>query len=408
MKRETRPHILSGYTVLDFTQYIAGPTATRMMAEMGAEIIKVELANSGDRTRDLPQIKNGRSGYYVQQNRGKKSLCIDAKNPAGLAIIKELISKADCLVENFAPGVIARMGLDYDQVKSLNPRIIMCSVSTFGQTGPLAHLPGYDFIAQAYSGITSMIGEPDGPPYFPNAALGNVSTGVHAALAIVSALLHRERTGIGQYLDVSLLDSYFHCHHTAVQMYSLSGGEIKPTRSGKHLPYGAPVSMYRGHKHYMIIVGGVEHQWRQLCDAMGRPELARDPRFRTNAERVKRHEELFEIVQGWLTSMPNDEAIMAKLNQHRVPAAPVLSVEEAINHPHLRERGTIARVHDKLLGDIELPGFPLRFSAFPDGLDLEAPLLGEHNEEVLSRYLGYTPERISELERAGILYSKRI
>jgi crotonobetainyl-CoA:carnitine CoA-transferase CaiB-like acyl-CoA transferase len=141
---------------------------------------------------------------------------------------------------------------------------------------------------------------------------------------------------------------------------------------------------------------------------MERSELASDPRFRTNADRVKRQEELFEIVQGWLTSMPSDEAIMAKLNQHRVPAAPVLSVEEAINHPHLRARGTIARVHDKVLGDIELPGFPLRFSAFPDGLDLEAPLLGEHNEDVLGRYLGYTPERIQELEHAGILYSKQV
>ena len=403
-----RPNMLEGYKVLDLTQYIAGPTATRMMAEMGAEIIKIELPTAGDRTHELPHIKNGRSGYYVQQNLGKKSLCVDVKSPEGLAIVKQLVTKVDCLTENFAPGVIARMGLDYAAVKALNPRIVMCSVSTFGQTGPLSHLPGYDFIAQAYSGITSMIGEPDGPPYFPMAAIGDVSTGVNAALAIVTALLHRERTGEGQYIDVALLDSYFSCHHTAVQMYSLSGGEIRLTRSGKHLPYGAPCSMYRGHEHYIIIIGGMEHQWRQLCQAMGRPELADDPRFRTNAERVKRQEELFEIIQGWLTSLPDDNAIMARLNEHRVPAAPVLSIEEAINHPHLRERGTVRGVHDPLAGRMELPRFPLRFSAWPANREIEAPTLGRDNRDILRSYLGFTDDRISQLERDGILYAEQI
>jgi crotonobetainyl-CoA:carnitine CoA-transferase CaiB-like acyl-CoA transferase len=252
-----------------------------------------------------------------------------------------------------------------------------------------------------------MIGEPDGPPYFPMAAIGDVSTGVNAALAIVSALLHRERKGQGQHLDISLLDTYFNCHHTAVEMYSLTNGQINLTRSGKHLPYGAPCSMYRGHGHYIVIVASMEHQWRQLCEAMGRPGLAGDPRFKTNAERLKRQDELYEIIQGWLTSLPSDDAIMASLNQYRVPAAPVLSVEEAMHHPHMRGRGTITRVHDKILGDFELPGFPLRFSAFPHPLDLEAPLLGEHNAEILSSYLGYTPERIQQLERDGILYSAR-
>jgi crotonobetainyl-CoA:carnitine CoA-transferase CaiB-like acyl-CoA transferase len=284
----------------------------------------------------------------------------------------------------------------------------MCSISTFGQSGPLAHLPGYDFIAQAYSGITSMIGEPDGPPFFPTAALGDVSTGVHAALAIVSALLYRERTGEGQLLDIALIDAYFNCHHTAVQMYSLSGGRIKLTRGGKHLSYGAPCSMYRGRDHYIVIIGGVEHQWRQLCAAMSRPDLAEDSRFRTNADRVEHTEELYEIIQGWLTSFPSDDAIMARLNEYRVPAAPVLSAEEAINHPHLRERGTITRMRDQLVGEIDLPGFPLKFSAFPKDLELQAPTLGEHNSEILKRYLGYDAERVEELERSGALHHKLV
>jgi crotonobetainyl-CoA:carnitine CoA-transferase CaiB-like acyl-CoA transferase len=401
-------HILDGYKVLDFTQYIAGPTATRMMAAMGAEVVKVELAPTGDRSHELPYMKDGRSGYYVQQNIGKKSICADIKNPATIALLKELITKVDVLVENFAPGVIARMGLDYETVKAFNPKIVMCSISTFGQSGPLSHLPGYDFIAQAYSGITSMIGEPDGQPYFPIAALGDVSTGMNAALAIVSALLHRERTGVGQLLDIALLDAYFYCHHTAVQMYSLSGGRIRLTRGGKHLPYGAPCSIYRGHDHYIIIIGGVEHQWRQLCDAMSRPDLKEDARFRTNAERVAHTEELYEIIQAWVTSYPSDDAIMERLGEYRVPAAPVLSAAEAINHPHLQQRGTVTRMHDQLLGEIDLPGFPLKFSAFPRDLKLEAPTLGEHNADILKRYLDYSEERVAELERAGVLQRKRI
>jgi crotonobetainyl-CoA:carnitine CoA-transferase CaiB-like acyl-CoA transferase len=401
-------HILDGYKVLDFTQYIAGPTATRMMAAMGAEIVKVEIAPAGDRTHELPYMKDGRSGYYVQQNLGKKSICVDTKNPAAIELIKELIAKVDVVVENFAPGVIARMGFDYATVKALNPKIVMCSISTFGQHGPLAHLPGYDFIAQAYSGITSMIGEPDGPPYFPTAALGDIGTGVNAALAIVSALLYRERTGEGQLLDIALIDSYFNCHQTAVQMYSLSGGRIKMTRGGKHLSYGAPCSMYRGHDHYIVIIGGAQHQWRQLCDAMGRPDLKEDARFRTGANRVAHTEELYEIIQGWLTSFPSDDAIVERLNEFRVPVAPVLSVEEAINHPHLRQRGTVARMHDQLLGEIDLPGFPLKFSAFPEDLRLGAPTLGEHNGDILERYLGYSIERVEELERSGVLFSKRV
>jgi crotonobetainyl-CoA:carnitine CoA-transferase CaiB-like acyl-CoA transferase len=399
-------HILDGYKVLDFTQYIAGPTTTRIMAGMGAEIVKIEIAPAGDRTRELPFIKEGRSGYYIQQNIGKKSICVDIKNPTAIAVLKELIPKVDVLVENFAPGVIARMGFDYDTVKALNPKIVMCSISTFGQHGPLSNLPGYDFIAQAYSGITSMIGEADGPPYFPTAALGDVSTGVHAALAIVSALLHRERTGDGQHLDIALIDAYFSCHHTAVQMYSLSDGRVKLTRNGKHLSYGAPCSMYRGRDHYIVIIGGVQHQWLQLCQAMNRPDLAKDPRFLTGADRVTNTEELYEIIQGWLTSFPSDDAIMARLNEFRVPAAPVLSAEEAINHPHLRERGTVTRMHDQVLGEIDLPGFPLKFSAFPNDLELQAPTLGEHNGEILKRYLGYANERVEELELSGALHSK--
>ena len=201
--------MLEGYKVLDFTQVLAGPTTTRYMVEMGAEVLKVEIAPNGDISRQVPFLRNDRSGYYVQQNRGKKSLCLDLKHPAGAAIIRELIPKCDVLVENFAPGVIGRLGFDYRVVKTLNPKIIMCSISTFGQHGPLATRPGYDFIGCAYSGVLSMIGEPDRLPVLPQVGVGDISTGVHGLTAILAALLHRERTGEGQFVEDRRLEGDF-------------------------------------------------------------------------------------------------------------------------------------------------------------------------------------------------------
>jgi crotonobetainyl-CoA:carnitine CoA-transferase CaiB-like acyl-CoA transferase len=212
MSTDNQKHILDGYKVLDFTRYVAGPTCTLMMAEMGAEVIKVEFAPTGDPTRAVPIVKDGRSAYFVQHNRGKQSLCIDLKASAGIAIIKELLPKIDVLVENFAPGVMTRLGLGYDVVNAINPRVVMCSISGFGQTGPLSHQTGYDGCGQAISGFTSMCGEPGEAPYAPMVAFGDVSTGAHAMGAIGYALLHRERTGKGQLLDISLLDTYFHYH----------------------------------------------------------------------------------------------------------------------------------------------------------------------------------------------------
>ena len=217
MTASHQEHVLSGYKVLDFTQHIAGPAATRLLVEMGAEVIKVELAPGGEPSRHAPYIK-GRSGYFIQQNRGKKSLCVDVKKPEGLAILKGLLPKMDVLVENFAPGAIARLGLGYETVKSINPKLVMCSISAFEQQGPLAAKPGYDFIGAAYAGILDMNGDPNGSPCFPGMAIGDMSTGVHAVAAIACALLYRERTGKGQHLDISLVDSYFHYHETSVHV----------------------------------------------------------------------------------------------------------------------------------------------------------------------------------------------
>jgi CoA:oxalate CoA-transferase len=402
--QQTRPrHVLDGYRVLDFTQVLAGPAATRLLVEMGAEVIKVELAPTGDFSRNFPFLRDGRSAYYVQQNRGKKSFCVDVKRPEGLAIIHELIPKVDVLIENFAPGAIARMGLSHEVVRRINPRIVMCSISAFGQTGPLSAEPGYDYIAQAYAAVTYMIGDPDGAPSIPMLGLGDVATGAHAVAAIVAALLHRERTGEGQYLDISILDSYFHCHELNVQIYSNSKGAVKPKRSGTQHPQICPTGVFRARDGYLIVMAFLDHQWRALCELMGSPELAQDPRFATNAARLENRDEVVARIEGWLASMPSIEAAMEALRKARIPNAPVLSIEQAVNHPHHRARGTVRTIGDRFLGEFEAPGFPLRFSAYPDRLPLDAPVLGENNGEILSTVLGYEAERIAALEASGIL-----
>jgi crotonobetainyl-CoA:carnitine CoA-transferase CaiB-like acyl-CoA transferase len=401
-----RKHVLDGFRALDFTQFVAGPTVTKLMAEMGAEVIKVELTPGGDRSRGMPFMKEGRSGYFVQQNRGKLSLCVDARNPAGKSILSELIAKVDILVENFAPGVIARMGFGYESVRKLNPKIIMCSVSTFGQEGPLANDPGYDFIGQAYAGVTSLSGEEGGPHYPPMLAIGDVSTGVHALAAIACALLHRDRTGEGQYLDISLLDAYFHYHDVGVQALSASHGMMKPVRTGLHYPVLCPAGMFKGRTGYIFVFAWLDHHWVKLCELMGRPELGRDPRFIDNPTRSVNRKDVIEVIEKWLAGLPSDEAAVAALREARIPSAPVLTLEEAMNHPHLRERQTVQSINDRVIGEMQVPGFPLRFSAFPQRLELDAPFLGEHNEKILSEYLGYSKEQIGRLGREGVIQSE--
>jgi crotonobetainyl-CoA:carnitine CoA-transferase CaiB-like acyl-CoA transferase len=399
-------HVLDGYKVLDFTQFVAGPTVTRLMATMGAEVIKVELAPDGDRARLIPYVRENRSGYYVQHNLGKMSLCIDARHPEGATILRELVKKVDVLVENFAPGTIARLGFGYSEVSKLNPPIVMCSVSTFGQTGPLATDPGFDPIAQAYAGITGLIGEKDGPPVIPPMAIGDVSTGVHGMGAIACALLYRERTGIGQYIDVSLLDSYFGYHDMGVEMYTASGGANRVERSGRHYPGLSPCGVFRGKKIYFIIIAWMDRHWAQFCEAIGHPELARDARFVDLPTRVKNRDALVKVIEAWLASMPDDEKSLEVMRAARIPVAPIRTLEEAMNHPHLRKRGTVAKVHDRVLGDLEVPGFPIRFSEFPAPADIQAPLLGEHNEYVLKKYLGYSDAQIAALNKTQVLLSK--
>jgi CoA:oxalate CoA-transferase len=220
--------------------------------------------------------------------------------------------------------------------------------------------------------------------------------------AVLAALLYRERTGKGQHLDISLLDSYFQCFDLAVQMISASGGTYKPVRNGTRTAHMPPIGLFKSDRHYICIMAQKDHLWTRLCAAMGRPELATDPRFETVPKRTENAAAVYQIVGEWFASTSEDEALRC-LEEHRVPAAPVLTIEETMDHPHMRQRGTVRRVSDRIFGEFEIPGSAYRFSDFPDDLDLEAPLLGEHNTEVLRDYLGYSEDRVAELEAQGVL-----
>lgn len=399
-------HVLSDLRVLDLSRALAGPSCTRMLAEMGAEVIKVEPAPHGDLVRRISVFRNNRSLYFVQQNRGKKSLCVNLRDPRGMALVTELVPKVDVVVENFKPGVMAEMGLGYERLRELKSDIILCSISALGQSGPLANKPGYDYIAQAYAGVTSMIGEPDDAPYIPLVGMGDVSTGVHAALAIVAALRYRDRTGAGQHLDIALLDVYYHYHEANVHTYSGSGGAIRPTRTGRHMTYACPAGVFRGTGGYLVIMA-LLHHWKDLCQAMGRPELASNPDYETDVKRLERRDEIVAMVENWLQTFPDVASAVAHLESYQVPVAPVLSVAETVQHPHHRQRGTVRTVHDPVHGDFDMPGMPLKFSKFPQDLPLEAATLGQHNEEILTTHLGRSSEEVQRLRAAGVLVEAR-
>jgi CoA:oxalate CoA-transferase len=399
---EKCPRMLEGYRVLDFTHFVAGPTCTRILGEMGADVIKVERSQRGDHVRALGVVRDGMSSYYFQHNHSKRSLALDFSKPEAKQLILEMIPKIGVVVENFAPGVIAAMGFGYERLKEINPGIIMVSVSVAGQTGPLSSKPGYDYLGQALAAVTDQIGEADRTPVVTPMAIGDVSTGVSAAMAVGFALLHRERTGEGQYIDASLLDTYFHMHELSVPVVSLRPGRWAPKRTGAMHPTGGPCGVFKAREGYVFIVVQ-QHEIQRLWRAMGRPELGSDPRFATNRDRIKNGDALKQIIEDWLQSCPDRDSAIAAMDRERVPCAPVYKLAETMAHPHMRQRKTVRRVKDATLGELEIPGMPVKFSAWPDRTDVKASRLGADNDAVLRDVLGLSSERIANLYADGVL-----
>ncbi|MCL5044273.1 MAG: CoA transferase [Deltaproteobacteria bacterium] len=394
--------MLQGVRVLDFSHYVAGPTCTRILAELGAYVIKIERSPEGDHVRRLGLMADGISTYYFQHNHTKRSLGVDVRCAAGLELLYRLVPKVDVVVENFAPGVIGAIGLGYEKLSALNPRLVMCSISVAGQSGPLSHKPGYDYIGAAYAGVADLLGEPDRPPIVPTMAIGDISTGVAAAMAVGMALFNRERTGHGQLIDASLLDTYFHMHEFMVPVLSARPGRYQWQRSGSQHPTASPYGIYRCRNGYLLLIVQ-QHEMERLARAMGTPELAKDPRFVTPKARLKNNQALKEIIERWLDGFADRDAAVAALEAERVPCAPVLGLEEAMALPHLRQRGTVRRADCPGFGELGLPGMPVRFSnyAYPTGLKVSR--VGEDNEVVLREILELSQTEIAGLYDSGAL-----
>jgi CoA:oxalate CoA-transferase len=396
--------MLTGYRVLDISQFVAGPTCARILAELGAEVIKLELAPFGDRgrfagdkPRDPASKKSSQSTYYFQHNHSKKSLAIDIKQDRGRELVYALIPKIDVVVENFAPGVMERAKLGYDKLSELNPSLIMCSISLAGQSGPLSDKSGFDYMGAAYAGITDAIGELDrGPAQLP-VAIGDSATGVTAAMAVGFALLHRERTGEGQYIDCSLLDTYFNMHEVNVPKCSLRGKQFQPQRTGSLHPDGGPTGVFRCRNDEFISIMVMPYQWPQMTKAMNMPELADDIRFRDPRSRRDNNKELRDIIERWLAHFNNREQAITALEAERIPCAPVLTLHETIAHPHLRQRGTVRRVADREIGAFDIPGLAAKFSRWAPLTEVRADRLGEHNEEILRDMLNLSEVEIRQL-----------
>ena len=399
--------ILEGLRVLDFTQYLAGPTVTRLMAEMGAEIIKIERAPGGDPSRGLPAIKNNRSGYFVQQNLGKQSVCLDMDSAETDRIVRDLVAKVDVVVENFGPGVMEKRGWDYDSLKTINPSILMASISAFGRKSPLSHRTGFDLIAQAFAGVMAVTGPRGGSPHPAGLAVADVSSGVHAFASIGYALYNRERTGRGQWMDISMIDCLFHMHEVNVQAPQVTDGAFRPAPMGNHHQLVCPCGVYKGPQGYLALLV-LQPQWKNLCRAMGRPELESDPRFAEPTERAKHQPVLIEMIESWMASFADDLALLDHLEEFRVPSGPVVNPADAMSHPYFVGRGTLRAAQDPILGELMLPGFPLRFSDQTEYPARIAPLLGEHNETVLQGLLGYSSARVDALRAAKVIMSRPV
>ena len=411
---QLKPGPLNGVTILDFTWVLAGPFATRILGDMGAYIIKVERYKDGTNERHLPLriTHNGvtQSSYNLNCNRSKKSICINLKNPRGMELIHELIKKSDVLIENFAPGVMDRLKLDYESVKKLNKKIIYCSVSCFGHWGPYSHKPGYDMIAQGASGWTDQSISPQIAPV----SIGDMTASVNAAVAICAALYSRQQTGVGQNIDISMMDCLFAFHENTLPWYLISsaiGKPVDPPKIGRHHPGYAPYGIYKGKDGYITIASLTQPRWEGIVKTMGRDYewLLKDPRAATVSTRCCEENAPFihKVVEEWVMAQDSVAEAERKLEENGCPCLRVRSVKElADSDPQIKAREMMVEVEQPFIGKVRMYGSPLKMSETPTGIRGPAPLLGQHTEEILADVLGYKKEQVKELYDQEVVYNE--
>ena len=396
----TFPLALDGIRVLDLSRVIAGPWCGALLGDFGADVIKVEDTDAGDESRTWPPKKDGETAAYLLFNRNKRGVTLDLKSPEGVEVIKALVRKSDVLVENFRTGTMESFGLGYDVLAEINPRLIYCSVSAFGRTGPRKDSPGYEALMQAFSGIMSITGEPGGPPVRSAVSFLDLTTGILCALGVTAAVHQRERTGLGQRVDGSLLDTAVALLAYHAEGYLLAG--LVPKALGSGHPSLSP---YRNFKcrdgQWIFIAAANDRFWGKLTRALDLEAMAADPRFVKNGDRVANRAELEAMLEKIIGEYDR-EPLLKRLEEADVPATPVNTVDQVMNDPQTIARGMIERVVHPTLGEIPVVGTPLKFSRMNPGVRRAAPLRGEHTDAVLAE-CGLSPERIRELRDKKVI-----
>ena len=392
---------LDGLKVLDLSRVLAGPYCTMLLADMGADVVKVEQPGKGDDTRGYgPPFLNNESAYFLSVNRNKRSMILDLKHEYGKNILWEMLQKADILVENFRPGKMADLGFGYGQVSNLYPRLIYCSISGYGQSGPFAHHPGYDLIVQGEGGIASLTGDPDGPPYKVGTSQADIVAGMNAFQGILLGLIARERTGRGQHVDIALLDCQVSLLTYQAGIYFATGES--PTRMGNQHPSIAPYETFRCKDGYVNIGCGNDRIWRVFCKAVGLETLLSDPRFLTNADRVQHRPPLNEILVPIFLAR-NAQEWVDLLRPVGVPCGRIQSVKEVCEHPQTRSREMVIELDHPKAGPIRVTGVPIKLSDTPGAVSTAPPELGQHTREVLEEWLGLEESQVVRLEQLEVI-----
>jgi crotonobetainyl-CoA:carnitine CoA-transferase CaiB-like acyl-CoA transferase len=394
---------LKGIRVIDYSHFLAGPYMGRCLAAMGAEVIKVERPKAGDAGRAHAYFIGDQSGYFMQQNMGKQGLCIDLKDPRGLALMHKLTDTADVFLENYRPGALDKLGLGYKELSERNPKLVYCSVSAYGHTGPDSHRAGFGLIAEAKSGIMAMVGSPGEAPPLLRIALGDMYTGIHGVAAVCAALLGRIGSGRGQHIDMALYDCLVSMHEYAVQSYTLSGGREIPVQTGHDLPQSTLYGVFTATDGYLVIAAQVDDAWKRLAGLISE-ELAADTRFHTLTGRNTHRLELLPPVRAWVASRTVAECLAA-LDAIDVPSAKVQNIAEVLADPQVQARGMVVEQQHPIVGKVQLPNLPFHFSECNTTVTQPAPLMGQHNRSIATG-LGYSAEEIAQLEKDGVLYAE--
>lgn len=396
-----KPQALSDIRVLDLSRVLAGPYATMMLADYGAEVIKVEQPGQGDGTRQWgPPWVGDFSAYYLSVNRNKRSITIDLKTQAGREIIRKLAARADILVENFKVGTMQRLGLDYKTLSEVNPGLIYCSISGYGQDGPYKDRPGYDFMIQAHGGIMSITGPAEGPPYKVGVAIVDVTAGLYAVNAILAALHHRQQTGQGQYIDVALLDAQVAWLVNVAQNYFATGQP--PQRYGNAHPNIVPYETFETADGFIALAVGADSQYQRLCHVIARPDLWEDERYQSNAGRVQNRHLLIPELQA-VFKTHTTEAWMQDLLAAKIPASPINDIPAVFDDPQIKHRRMAQSITHPHAGKMTLLGPVAKLSATPAEIRTPPPSLGEHTEAILKESLDLDDDAISLLRNQGVI-----